>query len=465
LRFNQKLILIALAGTFLAVFWQELNASFLDTAGNYRYGLIETADEASYLSPPKNLIDHGFWADNSIGLSRYYQRPPGYGMIFGIFYFFMGKQALLGLKILQIIAFFFTLYFSGKILHHLIKNDKWTYISTTILAIIPIYSGFMYYTLTEALTPFLLIWSIQSYLTTLSMIRMSIPFALLLLVRPQLMIFPLVMILLSLLKKEKMRTISIAIAFIPLIIWMLRTTIITGEYQGIHPIYSDTNISLYRPGHAALTDLFKIWEGNGERFHETIACVSNTQDNKALKKCSNHVPKAYMEKTQPLLEQYNRLLHRKDYGLSEQFKTQERIFVQKVNATRDELVRQNRFTYHILTPFKSAVYLLSKSQLNLFIYQETFRGNFLMELIRWISLLLINLGMISLVVQILRRRTQLIVSLSFASLGYFFYLIYFQRMNEDRYLSPLLPLLFIVLIVSIYETRSLQLKEKKMDPK
>lgn len=465
MRFNQKLILIALAGTFLAVFWQELNASFLDAAGNDRYGLIETADESSYLSPPKNLIDHGFWADNSIGLSRYYQRPPGYGMIFGIFYFLMGKQALLGLKILQIVAFLFTLYYSGKILHHLTKNDKWSFISTTILAIIPIYSGFMYYTLTEALTPFLLIWSIHSYLTTHSILRISLPFAFLLLVRPQLVIFPLVMILLSLLKKEKMRAISIAIAFLPLLVWTLRTTIIAGQYQGIHPIYSDTNISLYRPGHAALTDLFKIWEGNGEQFHETIACISHTHDNNALEKCCNHVPKAYMEKTKPLLAQFNRLLHRKDYGLSEEFKIQERIFVQKVNATREELVRQNRFTYHVITPFKSAVYLLSKSQLNLFIYQETFRGNILMELIRWISLLLINLGMLSLVVQVLRRRTQLIAVLSFASLTYFFYLIYFQRMNEERYLSPLLPLLFIVLIVTIYETRSLLLKEKKMDPK
>jgi hypothetical protein len=459
LKFPQKLFLLAFAGTILAVFWQEFNSSYLDVGGEPRFGLVSTADDASYLAPPKNFIEKGVWADNSQGLSRYFQRPPGYGMIFGLFHFLLGKYALLGMKIMQICLYFLTLFLTGKTILHLSKSEKWALTGTAVMAVLPMYSGFIYYSLTEALTPFLLIWSIYSFLSSRSIFNSTVPLALLLLVRPQLLIFPLALFTLALIQKAKRKMLFIAASFIPFFLWMMRTTYIAREFPGIHPIYSDTNISLYRPGHAAMTDLFRVWESDGEVFHQTIACINGTKDDKDLVKCSTHIPSKFQEKVVPLMIEFHQLLHRPDYARSIDFKNDEKDFVQRVNKVRKELIAMEPTTHYFLTPIKSALYLLSKSHLNLTIFQEKFRGNSLMELVRLICILTINLGMLSLIIQLFKRRSIFLQLLSAAMLCYFFYLIYFQRMNEERYLTPLLPVLLIILIITLQ-----QLGTKKMDP-
>jgi heme/copper-type cytochrome/quinol oxidase subunit 4 len=449
LKYQHKLLILAFVGTLLAIFWQEINSSALNISGPPRYGFVPTADDASYLSPPKNYLESGVWADNSQGVSRYFQRPPGYGAIFGIFHFVLGKYALIGLKIFQICIYFFTIYLLGKTLLILSKSEKWSLIGATIVAVLPIYSGFMYYTLTESLSPFLLLWTIYTFLSSKSLLVLTLPSALLLLVRPQLMIFPLALILFSILKKEKQKILAFSLSFLPLALWMLRSALISGEFQGLHPIYSDTNISLYRPSHAAMTDLFRIWESDGESFHQTIACISSAHDLEELKPCIDAIPEAFRRKTSPIIVEYFQLLHRSDYGNSEEFKKKEIAFIQGVKQTRKELIAASPWTHYLITPVKSAIYLLRKSQLNLNIFQDKFRGNVLMEFVRWISILLINLGMMSALIQLFKKKLNLITVLSAAIIAYFFYLIYFQRMNEERYLTPLLPILLILFILTL----------------
>lgn len=416
--------------------------------------MVSTADDASYLAPPKNFIENGTWADNSEGLSRYFQRPPGYGLIYGFFHLLLGKYALFGLKIFQIGLFFLTIIFTGRIIKTLTKSEKSALLGACVLALLPMYSGFMYYSLTEAVTPFLLVWSIYSFLTVNTIYSISIPVTLLLLVRPQLMIFPLALLLLSFLQKEKRKTLSIGLAFIPLSLWMIRSTFIAGEFQGIHPIYSDTNVSLYRPGHAAMTDLFRIWESDGEVFHQTIGCINGANNKTDLDQCTHSIPSVFLKQTKPLIEEYHQLLHRKDYARSTDYLKSEKAFVDKVNKARDEMISHSMTTYYLLTPTRSAIYLLSKSQLNLSIFQDKFRGNVLMEFIRWACILTINLGMLSLIIQLFKFRSGLLLTLSLSTLAYFFYLIYFQRMNEERYLTPLLPVLLIISIITIRELSS-----------
>lgn len=449
MKFQQKLLIIAVVGTLLAVFWQELNSYYLNNSGQPRFGLVSTADDASYLVPPQNFLESGVWADNSEGLSRFFQRPPGYGSIYGIFYLILGDYALIGLKILQIILFFLTILLSGKILLLLTKNEKWALAGATIMTFLPIYSGFMYYTLTEAVTPFFLIWTLHSYLQKGSIFQMALPSTLLLLVRPQLLIFPIALIILSIIKNERRTQLAIALSFLPFSFWMLRTAIISGEIQGLHPIYSESNVSLYRPGHAALTDLFRIWESDGEVFHQTIACIKNVEQEKALEECIGAIPEKFIDKTKPLLLDYHALLNRSDYAKSEAFKQEERAFVERVYSIRKELISSSPTTYYLTTPLKSAFYLLSKSQLNLTIFQDHFRGNFIMEFVRWLSIIIINLGMLSAVILVFSRKDRFLQTLSMAILTYFFYLFYFQRLNEERYLTPLLPLLLILLLFTL----------------
>lgn len=100
--------------------------------------MIQTADDASYLAPPVNFIETGVWADNSVGLSRYFQRPPGYGMIYGAFYLFLGKYAFWGLKLLQILCFFFSIVMMGKLLERLSINERLLLLFMGSYAFIPL---------------------------------------------------------------------------------------------------------------------------------------------------------------------------------------------------------------------------------------------------------------------------------------------------------------------------------------
>lgn len=459
--FQRKLLLIALFGTLAAVFWQELNyfKLFELNCDEPVSGMIETADDASYLSPPKNFINKGVWADNSIGLSRYFQRPPGYGIIFGTLYLFLGDHAYTGLKILQVSCFFISVILLGRILAWLGLSERNSLIVTAFYAFFPIYSGFLYFSITEGISPFLMLWSLYSFISR-SRTQTFISFAAVLLVRPQLLIFPLSFLFLSLLRKDTKMIYTILLSFIPLIFWMGRNTFIAGQFVGLHPIYSDSNQSLYRPGHEALTELFRIWEYDGEHFHSIIGKVCSAGNVTEMELIRTEIPEPFRAETLPLLSEFNALYNRPDYGKTEGFKRDEQAFVSKVESVRETLIKEQSGFYYWKTPIRSAKYLLTKSQLNLFIFQDTFRGRIPMELVRVLAVLLINFGMISAFWLLLKGRNSEIRVLAFCVVAYLSYLIFFQRMNEERYLTPLLPTLLILAVCGIKSTSAI-LKLKK----
>ena len=280
MNFNKKLIVIAFVGTILAIFWQELNTYYLQHTDSNRFGMILTADEASYLAPPVNYLSKGVWADNSDGITRFYQRPPGYGSIYMICTLILGKYAMLGIKIIQILGYFFSILLIGKISILLLPKQKLALTASLITALFPMYSGFMYYTLTEGITSFLTLWTIYSYLNfnpSKKTFPVIVSTSLLILVRPQMILLPFLFIVHHLLKSERKLALVISIGFIPFALWQVRTFSISTEIPGLHPIYSTQNNTLFRPSHEAMTNLFRIWESDGEQFHSAIAAIKNNK--------------------------------------------------------------------------------------------------------------------------------------------------------------------------------------------
>lgn len=462
--FNRKLIFIAFTGTLLAIFWQEYNSIFLDPSESYRYGMIQTADEASYFSPVKNFLQNGVWADNSVGNSRYFQRPPGYGMIYGTLLLVFGKYSLAALKIIQISLFFLSVLLLGKILNKSLSSEKWALSGAAFFGFMPMFSGFMYFTLTEAVSPFLLLWVIYSYqlVSKNGSIQLLISVVMLLLVRPQLMIFPIALFLLALVVKERKKSALILLGFLPFAFWMIRSSHIAGEFQGLHPIYSNTNNSLYRPGHEAMTNLFRVWESDGEQFHTTISKIRAANDTNDFEIVLASIPQPFRVKVTPIFYDFNALLNDPEYALTQAFNDREEKFIERVESTRKQLISENKLQYYIFTPLKSTQYLLSKSQLNLYIFQEEFRGNPIMECLRVISVLTISIGFLMAAFLLFQNRYSIELVLSITSLIYLFYLIYFQRLNEERYLTPILPILVILIIIGamriVQKTRMIRSK-------
>jgi hypothetical protein len=443
--FNKKLIVIAFVGTILAIFWQELNTFYLQNTDSNRFGMIQTADEASYLAPPVNYLSEGVWADNSDGITRFYQRPPGYGSIYMICTLILGKYALLGIKAIQILGYFFSILLIGKISILLLPKTKLALTAALVTALLPMYSCLMYYTLTEGITPVLSLWTIYSYLNfnpSKKPFAVIVSTSLLILVRPQMILLPFLFIVYHLLKRERKLAIFIAIGFIPFALWQVRTFSISKEIPGLHPIYSTQNNTLFRPSHEAMTNLFRIWESDGEQFHSAIAAIKNNKLDETL----SIIPIEFHAQVKPILVEYEKVLNSKDAFKSGKYQAAEKKLIKHTNALINSLKKENKFLTHIKTPLESASYLLSKSQMNLYIFQEPLRGNPLIELLRILSVILINLGLIAALIMLFRFKLTVLTIVSAFICLTFFYLIYIQRLNEERYLTPFLPLLLICLL-------------------
>jgi hypothetical protein len=426
---------------------QELNSHYLGLTA-HRSGMVYTADEPSYTVPPVNFIHQGVWKDNFEGNSAFYQRPPGYGMIYGICYLVFREHSLLALRIIQLTCFLLSVVLIGWIINHHLKNEKIAWIGALFYGLLPMYSGFTAYVLSEGITPFLVLWTIYSFTleNRSKHLMIFISVAVLILVRPQLAFVPASLLVFNLIKGNFRNTLITIIAFTPFFIWQLRSIYIEGRLTGVHPIYSDTNISLYRPGHEAMTDLFRVWEHDGERFHSFTAKLLQSETSETMDMALELIPVKFRSTVKPLALEFYALLHDPTYGRTKEFKEKERSFVFKVEDLRNQLISENRFQYYVITPLNSAKFLLTKSQLNQFIFQSSFRNNPFVELLRFFCVLTIVSGVVLMFYYVVRFKAEMITVLSIAVLCYLFYLFFFQRMNEDRYLVPVLPILLLVSI-------------------
>jgi hypothetical protein len=460
MNFQRKLLIIALFGTIFAVFLQEQNLQFLGNRYPASNGLLTSADEASYFAPAVNFLENGTWKDNSIGQSAYFQRTPGYGLIYLTCLIIAGKKAFWMLKILQILAFSGSIVLFGKILEKRIPNSKFVLFGTVIFAFVPAFSGFIYFTLTESFTPFLVLWSVfagislQEKKTNFSWNFLAAN-SIALLFRPQLIVFLLAFLAYFYFKKQRKKAMFTLLAILPLLIWNIRTVTISGTWLGIHPIYSTSNNTLFRPSHEAMTNLFRIWESDGAKFHETIHALTDSTD---IDLISEKIPAKYRKQVLPILGKY-RALHEyqlthfnQNKPISGPFQGEEK-FLHEITALTKKLKSENKLDFYILTPLKSLKKLMLSSHLNLGIYQFKYRGNWWMETIRWSCLAIVIFSFIATLIALFKKNRDLIFYLSSSIVLNLVYLIFIQRMNEERYVTPFLPIALIILLVGIYNLR------------
>lgn len=449
-------IIIAIICCALSVVVHEVNLSHLEAQSNNQTTLISTADEASYLRPPQNWLEGKGWKDSSIGHSAYVQRPPGYGLVFLICKIISPNNPFILLKIINILAFLFSIIILSKIVFDLTNNTKYALIGALIFGLLPCFNGFMYYTLTESLSPFVLLLLTQEFIAILKHKRRPYLFGLvlafLLLLRPQLIFFPLIFVLFILFKSRKFWWVYV-LSILPFLFWQVRNYNITGSVS-LHPIYSFTNKSIYRPPHEALSNLFRVWEYQSDQFHETVGILIKDTSRMTLNKALNNVPDHLKDDVKPVLQDFQIVVQHQKKMFKKECKIRalpiEKRFISKTNTLRKESVASNKWVHYVETPIKSSVEMMTKSHLNHFVFQKSWRGNFFVEALRYLCLMVINLSLLSIVILIFLKSTP--NHLKIITLGVFctvFYYFFFQRMNEERYMTPLLPIMYIGLITLI----------------
>lgn len=434
---------IASLGTFLAFLWFYFST---DTS-NPRFGLIYTADEPSYFRPAQNWLETGVWKDNFEGNSSFFQRPPGYGIFYLVHELIFGKYSYLGLLISQFSLFFGSIILFAKLLKELqVNNSYFFWGATSIFALFPMFNGFVGYGLTESITPFLLLATYYfgmkfEELNKFKWLFVAIS-AFLILVRPQMALIVIGFIIYKIIEKKYRSALIGLISFVPMIIWFTRILIIAPDDFSIHPIYSYTNQNDYRPSHRALTNLARIWEWKSDRFHQMVGSIKNGAINQGLK----NVPNQFREEVRPIFLTYHDL----QVSLLDSTRTADEKksliidFEDKCQSIEKKLRKENAVTYYAEVPIKSGIEMLSKSQMNLNVFQDKWRGISLVELMRVLSVLLINCSLILVFIFLVKSRIEFTSVLAICILLTLFYYFFIQRLNEERYLVPLLPIIFII---------------------
>ena len=476
------MIYVAVFCTVVAFVVNKVNIKYLhhqtsiEWFGNQK---VSTADDASYLRPADNFLDKGDWKDNSIGYSSYYQRTPAYGILYLFFKLIFNQNAIGFLLLFQTILFGVSVYWFGKIAFLLSHQSKTALIFQLIYGLIPSSYGFVFYTITEGITPFLML----GYLYVLVKLYHNIEYKkhhvllaligfVILLVRPHLIPFVLIYPLIVLFKTGvnqmviKQLVLYFSISFLGLGVWMIRGYKISGHFIGLASIYDNTNNSPYRPTHYALGNLYRIWEHQPEKLHQSLVpiwmnTINGEPQEKDISNAVNRLPGYITDfipknKWNNLFTDYqNTIKTQKTYfdkhlSMPETLSDEDTQLISKIDSITSVLKRKFWFRNHFITPLKSFRKTAIHSNLNLYIFQQQFRGNLFVELLRYFSFTLFSLSMFISLWLWLFRFDVLIRAVSFAIFGYTFYLIYFQRMNETRYMHPIYPvaLLLMVFLVS-----------------
>ena len=148
--------------SFLSAFtYNQINLKNLPKEKIRENETVITNDDYSYIYHPQHYSETGVWSERSIRDQSLYFRPPGYGIIYYTILKTIGKpNSLFALKILQLLLFSFSVYWFYYITKSLVNNNKIALIASSIYGMSPFAIGFLYYTLTEGVTPSILLFYI-----------------------------------------------------------------------------------------------------------------------------------------------------------------------------------------------------------------------------------------------------------------------------------------------------------------
>jgi hypothetical protein len=447
------------------VILNEVNLSHLYPEYPYKDGLITTADEYSYFFPAESLYQTGEWNASGDG-SKAYLRTPGYGFFYLIALVIGQSKAFLVLKILQIGCFAGTLFLLFKILCEYISR-QFSLAATFIFGLLPCFHGFTYYTLSESVIPFFMLWWVFTILKPrkIDFVNLFLSTSSLVLIRPQLIVFPLIFVVYYLIRKNK-RSIYLLVGLMPFLFWQLRTATIIGQWPDLHPVYSLSNNSIFRPPHQKFTELFKIWEHESDVFHENMGILSADTSQLARNKVAATIPDHVKQDVLPVLKEFQLLWHlqRSYSGIKiSNYLPGEMELTKRIDELTVLLKSENKMDYHIFTPLKSLKKLLFTSMMNLNVFQEAWKDNVLVLALKILSFTLILLGFTSSILFCFNPKQSAENRLmAFSILISIFYLVYFQRLNEERYLYPYLGLFFI--FTCLFTNKLIKTLSKRKSP-
>ena len=488
-----SLVFLFLSSLFSAIFWNEINKNHIrDASIPLRHNTtVITKDDISYLAPFDNFIQEKSLYRSEIQKYSSITRSPGYGFIYYLSCLIFSKNnALLGLYFFQVTLFALSVICLYYINHLLFNSNTLALLLSAIYGVLPFSIGFVNYTLTEGITPALLIFCIyfnlKGYFTNIEKTKFTnyfigaILLSILLIIRPILGIFscPLFLIFISDIKIKSGYTkpILISLFFILIVtslfgIWQIRNRKLLGHWTNAHPIYQNEIPGIFRLPHKSAWEFFKGWETSGQHFHETIVPFwEKTMNldtnvnvrNKVISRIPLNVIQIVGKKNliNAFLKYQQAIIDQKSYYDSNKIMphTPLKSEIEASNQFLDlaQIYRNNDiYNYYVQTPTHIFKTMAFHSNLSLFIFQKTLRGNWFIELIRFICFILHSFLFVSIPLSLwFARKNKLLRPIVLTVLFYLSYLIFIQRGIEERYTLPILPVLIMISGIILYQLRN-----------
>lgn len=446
--------------------------------------MIITADDVSYLSPMMRLYEHGSIYTSETEKWTSIVRTPGYGLIYFGCLQLSPNHPLVLLKWLQYLLFALSVPALYQLLAMISTSRKASLVAAFAYGCFPISHGFLAYTLTEAVTPALLIFSYYFVAKALKKPNQYLGWVIavllgswLVLVRPALglMLLPLIYFVWKAHTSDLKRlAFLIVLLILPLSSWQIRHKIVLGSFQSLHPIYQNEVQGMHRLPHQSFWQLVKSWEHKSEHFHTLTGIIwggvyRQAEPLSIANQVMGLLPKHVIETIgKQELEQYLVQLQTtikivSSATLSGEPLDEEKALAEQAHMLTRNYRRSNWMNFAVITPFRVYKELALHSNLPYYAVQGKYRGLWWVETLRWLSFVLHSLTISALLIipmyglmrerrtfSLLKSSPPLLMGgiLIITSACYIGYLMFVQRGVEERYTLPVLWIGWMALLIS-----------------
>lgn len=465
-------LLFALLAAVVAFTWNTWNLEVLRRTPGLDHLLregttIATADDPSYLRPVEDLLSP---STDAAGAQGPQLRTPGYGLWYLLARLvFPPPLALTALKLFQYLLFGVSV---GLVHHVLLRyglSVELAHGTVAVMAVLPMFPGFLFHTLTEGVTPALCIgvWAAAMCYAQQGqrgwLVAGAVLWSLLVLTRPVLVWAGLPLLLAAWTTSSgpirmKRLLLILTLGLLPTGLWWMRNAAAAGGPVSLHPVYSANAPGLFRPTHEAFWDLAKSWGARGDRFHSAMVpafeqALIGRIDTSAAEAYlatapAGHLSAREQQQVRALFLQWAAFTRDRQGPAARNVTTglvglqpEEQRIIQGVEEVTANYRRTHPFHVHVVVPLQVLRVMVAHSNLNLYMFQHTYRGHWWMEALRWFcaALHLLLFAALPLLV-ILRGVPPPARATALGALLYLGYLAYVQRGVEERYTLPVLHL-------------------------
>ncbi len=482
---------IAVFSTLNAFFFNEYNLSLFrkaDASNNTRSLVLNetvfSPDDEYYISPVENyLAGKGWKRSPAVGNGDYFRRVPGYSLVYLVFAKLYGHQTAHHLiKYFQLILFGVSVYCFCFIVFSITKQKLLTIIFSLLFGLVPFFSGWVYYTMTEAITPTLMVFYVFYLLRAyhqndekkklLNYVAASFFLGYIILTRPYTGIAGLMIAAIVIndyyLKRESKSFLLLLkktaiISMLPLLMistWTIRNYILTSEFVPLEKAFHPQSLDRMKPEFNGMVSFAKCWGEDGSYFNTYeqplyYRAISGDTSFTYVEQVLNSWPKNIIDefgyqRLYNIVKEHQRVAfmqkkyYDKNIAMPDQYSPEQIKLQQQYNELINEYKQKHFFSYWIKTPL---IYLkrmvVHSNSSNIAFFQKN-RDNRIINLIRYKLALLHIIIYSCLFFNLFFMKNDLNKTLFvYTPLLFVLFFTVIHREIEQRYMLPILPVMLM----------------------